>query len=53
MAESSTAAAETMLHPPDMEETETEPEAEVFHAQVDGLASKADEVISKPSIFFL
>jgi hypothetical protein len=47
MAESSTAAAETMLHPSDAEETE----ADLFYTQVDDLASKADQVIAKPLIF--
>ncbi|XP_078179386.1 transcription factor GTE6-like [Carex rostrata] len=42
MAESSTAAAETMLHQPDVEETDAE--AERINAQVDDLVIKADEL---------
>lgn len=50
MAESSTAAAETMLHQPDVEETDAE--AERINAQVDDLVIKADEVIAKPFDFY-
>lgn len=51
MAESSTAAAETMLYQPDVEETDAE--AERINAQVDDLVIKADEVIAKPLTFIL